>query len=199
MNDVFRRCARPACGTSCSARACCDRRRLHAGGFFRTDPFDGVTGRAVHDHLQRRTWPGALHRSRLIRRSALRPQPRAREHPSAEPREPPAIQPRYLSAASALMRGEGWADHHDARRRSGRYIAEERAPGPHCTSERVPLAFAREVGTTVFHPTSTCRHGWRRQPRAAAARQIRCARATSMHAARRWLASRASSGHDGSR
>ncbi len=40
-----------------------------------------------------------------------------------------------------------------------RYIAEERAPGPHCTSDAELLAFARETATTVFHPTSTCRMG----------------------------------------
>jgi choline dehydrogenase len=40
-----------------------------------------------------------------------------------------------------------------------RYIAEERAPDPRCTSDSELLAFAREVGTTVYHPTSTCRMG----------------------------------------
>jgi choline dehydrogenase len=40
-----------------------------------------------------------------------------------------------------------------------RYIAEERAPDPRCTSDAELLAFARAAGTTVFHPTSTCRMG----------------------------------------
>ena len=40
-----------------------------------------------------------------------------------------------------------------------RYIAEERAPDPRCTSDAELLAFARATGTTVFHPTSTCRMG----------------------------------------
>ena len=40
-----------------------------------------------------------------------------------------------------------------------RYIAEERAPGRRCTSDDDLLAFARAAGTTVFHPTSTCRMG----------------------------------------
>ena len=40
-----------------------------------------------------------------------------------------------------------------------RFIAEERAPGPHCASDDDLLAFARETGTTVYHPTSTCRMG----------------------------------------
>jgi choline dehydrogenase len=40
-----------------------------------------------------------------------------------------------------------------------RYIAEERVPGPQVTSDADLLAFARSAGTTVFHPTSTCRMG----------------------------------------
>ncbi len=40
-----------------------------------------------------------------------------------------------------------------------RYIAEERAPAPDCTSDEDLLAFARATGSTVFHPTSTCRMG----------------------------------------
>ena len=40
-----------------------------------------------------------------------------------------------------------------------RFVAEERAPVPGCTSEADLLAFARATGTTVFHPTSTCRMG----------------------------------------
>ena len=40
-----------------------------------------------------------------------------------------------------------------------RYIAEERKPGPACSSDADILAYARETGTTVYHPTSTCRMG----------------------------------------
>ena len=40
-----------------------------------------------------------------------------------------------------------------------RYIAEERVPGPDCASDAELLAYARDNGTTVFHPTSTCRMG----------------------------------------
>ena len=40
-----------------------------------------------------------------------------------------------------------------------RYIAEERAPGRRCTSDADFLAYTRDTGTTIFHPTSTCRMG----------------------------------------
>ena len=40
-----------------------------------------------------------------------------------------------------------------------RYIVEERVPGALCESDADLLAYARQNGTTVFHPTSTCRMG----------------------------------------
>jgi choline dehydrogenase len=40
-----------------------------------------------------------------------------------------------------------------------RYVAVEIAPGPDCASDAALLAYARETGTTVYHPTSTCRMG----------------------------------------
>src|SRR4029077_4237976 len=40
-----------------------------------------------------------------------------------------------------------------------RYIAEERAPDPRCTSDADACAFARWHATASFHPTSSCRMG----------------------------------------
>ena len=40
-----------------------------------------------------------------------------------------------------------------------RYIDEELLPGPKVESDADFLEFARQKGTTVFHPTSTCRMG----------------------------------------
>jgi choline dehydrogenase len=81
---------------------------------------------------------------------------------SADPALPPAIQPRYMTAASdreCMIRGM-----HLTRRIMGqsairRYVAEERLPGPGVTTDEGLLAYARETGTTIFHPTSTCRMG----------------------------------------
>ena len=39
------------------------------------------------------------------------------------------------------------------------YVAAEEYPGPRVGSDEDWLAFAREAGDTVFHPTSTCRMG----------------------------------------
>ncbi|HTV35491.1 MAG TPA: GMC oxidoreductase, partial [Xanthobacteraceae bacterium] len=81
---------------------------------------------------------------------------------SADPAAPPAIQPRYLSARADC---ECIVDGLKLMRRimdqpvMRKYIAEERAPGEQCASDADLLAFARETGTTVYHPTSTCRMG----------------------------------------
>jgi len=40
-----------------------------------------------------------------------------------------------------------------------RLITEERMPGEQCASDADLLAYARASGTTVYHPTSTCRMG----------------------------------------
>jgi choline dehydrogenase len=138
----------------------------YAGGFFRTGAqvatpdvqahfiiFSGETsGAALHP------FPGFI-----ASICQLRPESRGFVRiKSANPAEAPAIQPRYLSdpidrdtvvAGLKLLRG---IMEQPAMRR---YIAEERVPGPQVTSDTDLLAFARSAGTTVFHPTSTCRMG----------------------------------------
>jgi choline dehydrogenase len=39
------------------------------------------------------------------------------------------------------------------------YVAAEHLPGPDCRSREDLLAYVREKGTTIFHPTSTCAMG----------------------------------------
>ena len=51
------------------------------------------------------------------------------------------------------------------------FTTEERLPGPKCQSEDDILAYARETGTTIFHPTSTCRMG--SDPRAVVDERLR--------------------------
>jgi len=81
---------------------------------------------------------------------------------SADPRVPPAIQPRYLSARSdcdCVVDGLKLLRRVMNQPVMRKYVAEERAPGEACTSDADLLAFARNTGTTVYHPTSTCRMG----------------------------------------
>jgi choline dehydrogenase len=81
---------------------------------------------------------------------------------SADASTPPAIQPRYLSTPTdrdTVVAGLKLLRRIMSQPAMRRYIAEERAPDPRCTSDAELLAFARATGTTVFHPTSTCRMG----------------------------------------
>ena len=138
----------------------------YAGGFFRTRAdmetpdvqvhfiiFSGeASGAALHP------FPGFI-----ASICQLRPESRGVVRiKSADASVPPTIQPRYLSSAfdcdtvvagMKLLRG---IMRQPAMRH---YIAEERAPKPDCTSDADLLAFARATGSTVFHPTSTCRMG----------------------------------------
>jgi choline dehydrogenase len=138
----------------------------YAGGFFRTSPevmtpdvqvhliiFSGDTsGAALHP------FPGFI-----ASVCQLRPESRGFVRiKSADPREPPAIQPRYLSRrhdCDTVVAGMKLLRRIMRQPAMRHYIAEERAPKPDCTSDADLLAFAREFGTTVFHPTSTCRMG----------------------------------------
>jgi len=138
----------------------------YAGGFFRTSAMAATpdvqvifiifsadsVGAALHP------FPGFI-----ATVCQLRPQSRGFVHiRSADPAVPPKIQPRYLSSpfdqdttVAGLKLLRRIMDQPAMRT----YIAEQRAPDPRLTSDADLLAFARATGTTVFHPTSTCRMG----------------------------------------
>ncbi|HEX2216587.1 MAG TPA: choline dehydrogenase [Xanthobacteraceae bacterium] len=138
----------------------------YAGGFFKTDPAlptpdvqahfiifsSDKTGATLH------TFPGFI-----ASICQLRPESRGYVRiKSADPRAAPAIQPRYLSAPAdrdAIVAGLKLLRRIMGQPAMRRYIAEERTPGKDCVSDEALLAYAREVGTTIFHPTSTCRMG----------------------------------------
>ena len=61
-----------------------------------------------------------------------------------------------LKVAKATDAKETWSGKGPVMRR---LIAEERMPGVQCSSDADLLAYARAGGTTVYHPTSTCRMG----------------------------------------
>jgi choline dehydrogenase len=138
----------------------------YAGGFFRTGPQVATPDVQVHFIIFSGDTSGAaLHPFPGFIASICQLRPESRGFvriKSADPAAPPAIQPRYLTsqldrdtviAGLKLLRG---IMGQPAMRR---YIAEERVPGPQAASDDDLLAFARSAGTTVFHPTSTCRMG----------------------------------------
>lgn len=138
----------------------------YAGGFFKTDPslpspdvqfhFILFSADAVGQKLH--PWPGFL-----ASICQLRPESRGFVRiKSADPAQAPAIQPRYMTAQ--LDRDVMVAGMKLLRRVMGqpaiaRYIDEELMPGPKVQTDAEYLEFARQKGTTVFHPTSTCRMG----------------------------------------
>jgi choline dehydrogenase len=138
----------------------------YAGGFFRTSSMVATPDVQVHFIIFSADTAGAaLHSFPGFIASVcqLRPESRGFVHiKSADPREPPAIQPRYLSSPTdrdTIVAGLKLLRRIMQQPAMRRYIAGERAPDPRCTSDADLLAFARETGTTVFHPTSTCRMG----------------------------------------
>ncbi len=81
---------------------------------------------------------------------------------SPDPAAAPAIQPRYLSTETdrrtnvaglkrlrSIMRMPSMCP----------YIAGEHAPGPAVATDDEILHYCREVGTTIYHPTCSCRMG----------------------------------------
>jgi choline dehydrogenase len=138
----------------------------YAGGFFKTDPkmatpdvqfhFILFSADAVGQKLH--PWPGFL-----ASVCQLRPESRGSVRiKSSDPAQPPAIQPRYLSALAdrdCMVAGMKLLRNVMGQPALKRYIVEELAPGVAVQSDAALLDFARAKGTTVFHPTSTCRMG----------------------------------------
>jgi len=138
----------------------------YAGGFFRTNALAATPDVQVHFIIFSADTAGAaLHSFPGFIASVCQLRPESRGFvriKSADPSEPPAIQPRYLSSRTdrdTVVAGLKLLRRIMNQPAMRRYIAEERAPDPRCTSDAELLAFARANGTTVFHPTSTCRMG----------------------------------------
>ena len=138
----------------------------YAGGFFRTS--DAATTPDVQCHIMLfsgDTIAPPLHPFSGISCPliVLRPESRGTVRiKSADPREAPAIQPRYLSAAKdrdTIVTGLRELRRILAAPALSAFIEAEHDPGPACASDGDLLDFARRKGSTVYHPTSTCRMG----------------------------------------
>jgi choline dehydrogenase len=81
---------------------------------------------------------------------------------SADPREPPAIRYNYLATErdrSVMVEGLKLIRRIAAAPPLRDYIELEYRPGPEVQGDDALLQYCREVGVTVFHPTSTCSIG----------------------------------------
>jgi choline dehydrogenase len=93
----------------------------------------------------------------------LRPESRGRILlKSPDPAAQPGIWPNFLDAVEdqeAIIGGVKVARRIAAAPAMARYVAEEKSIGAEYVSDEAILARAREVGTTIFHPSGTCRMG----------------------------------------
>jgi choline dehydrogenase len=169
INDLL---AKKHCGLMAALNYALRRRGLmamgaaYAGGFFRTNESAATPDVQCHimlfsgDQITPPLHPFSGISCPLI---VLRPESRGTVRiKSADPKEPPAIQPRYLSAAKdrdAMVAGLHALRRIVAAPALAPFIEAEHDPGPACASDDDLLDFARRKGSTVYHPTSTCRMG----------------------------------------
>jgi choline dehydrogenase len=81
---------------------------------------------------------------------------------SADPAVPPVIRYNYLATENdrrVMVEGLKILRRIAAAPPLSGYILDEYLPGPKVQTDAEWLAFCREAGSTVFHPTSTCRIG----------------------------------------
>jgi len=81
---------------------------------------------------------------------------------SADPLQPPAIRPNYLSAASdeqVLLSGTRHARRIFAAPPLARHSAAETMPGPEMNSDDAVIDFMHRAGMNLHHPVGTCRMG----------------------------------------
>jgi len=138
----------------------------YAGGFFKTDPSLASPDVQIHFILFSADSVGQklhTHSGFLASVCQLRPHSRGTVHiKSADPAEAPAIRANYMSAAfdrDVMIAGMKLTRRIMSQPAITRYVAEEINPGPQTQSDEALLNFARDKGTTVFHPVSTCRMG----------------------------------------
>jgi choline dehydrogenase len=81
---------------------------------------------------------------------------------SSDAREAPAIQPNYLDTPTdrdTMVAGMNLARKIAEIPAMKSYVRREVLPGPDVNSDEDMLEYVREQGSTIFHPTSTCRMG----------------------------------------
>jgi choline dehydrogenase len=138
----------------------------YAGAFFRTDERVATPDVQVHfitfstDRMGERLHPFPGFTASVCQ---LRPESRGFVRiKSPDPAAPPAIQPRYLSTETdrrtnveGLKRLRAIMTMPAMRP----YVLAEHLPGPEVRTDDELLAYCREVGSTIYHPSCSCRMG----------------------------------------
>ena len=137
-----------------------------AGAFARTQP--GLASPDVQFHFQPLSvdsYDTGLNKFSAFTLSVCQLRPEARGHVrvrSTDPFEPPEMQPNYLSTEldrRAAVAGVQAARAIAATPAMQPFVKREVKPGPGAVSEADLLAFCRESGATIFHPSGTCKMG----------------------------------------
>ncbi len=138
----------------------------YAGGFFRTDPRLATPDVQTHFINFSTTKMGdRLHPFSGFTASICQLRPESRGFVrirSTDPAAPPAIQPNYLTAEAdrrTMVAGLKLLRRIMQAPAMQPYVAEEYEPGASCVSDEDLLRHIRERGSTVYHPTCTCRMG----------------------------------------
>ena len=137
-----------------------------SGAFFKTNPRLATPDIQIHflpfstDKMGEKLHPFSGFTASVCQ---LRPESRGSlKIRSADPATPPEIRINYLaSEVDRATNVEGLKILRKILRAPAlaRYVVEEVDPGDKVTSDEALLAFCRARGTTVYHPTSTCRMG----------------------------------------
>lgn len=138
----------------------------YAGGFFRTDAALASPDIQVHFiNFSTSKMGDALHRFSGFTASSCQLRPESRGHvrlKSPDPLEPPAIDPNYLGTEGD--RRINVAGVKVLRNIMGKpaiqsFVKAEREPGPAIADDSDILAYCRQVGSSLYHPTCTTRMG----------------------------------------
>jgi choline dehydrogenase len=136
------------------------------GGFTRSSPEYATANVEIHTQpLSLDKFGDPLHPFNAFTSSICNLRPTSRGHvriKSPDPRAAPAINPRYLStdedrkvAVDSLRITRRIA----AQPALARFQPDEFLPGPQFASDEELVKAAGSIGTTIFHPVSTCRMG----------------------------------------
>jgi choline dehydrogenase len=150
------------------------------GGFTRSSAEHATANVEIHTQpLSLDKFGDPLHEFNAFTSSICNLRPTSRGHvriKSPDPRAAPAINPRYLStdedrkvAVDSLRITRRIA----AQPALARFEPEEFVPGPKFESDEELVTAAGNVGTTIFHPVSTCRMGGDDDPTAVVDSRLR--------------------------
>ena len=107
----------------------------------------------------------------------LRPESRGTIHVrTAGPLDRPAIRPNYLADPTdqvTIVEGLKWGRRIAAQAALAPYIATELAPGEAVTSDADLLDYARQAGSTLYHPVGTCAMGRSSDPKSVVDPELR--------------------------